>query len=166
MAKQKTKRQKTPYAGLVKKVNGKRRWEYMDQDYIDKLSDKEKQWLSNFMEEELGGNFKHKGKKLNTSKKNKRRCYGNNNARNRDTYAMERWKAEIGIAPWYGSEEMPKLFEGLQEKDRNSQEDKMIQILDIRNEISGRENPQEALEALYEEEQKSRKKSKKPPSRQ
>jgi hypothetical protein len=60
----------------------------MDFDYLDKLSDSEKQWLSNFMEEYVSGNFTHKGKIMHRTKKEKRECYSRNNSRNRDALSI------------------------------------------------------------------------------
>lgn len=88
MKKKPTKRSKVKYPGLDKTVNLKIRQELFDQDYIDKLSDKEKQWLSNFNEEYISSNFNHPGRKLHKSKKSKRDCYNRNNARNRDIYSI------------------------------------------------------------------------------
>lgn len=65
------------------------RREYLDNiEYIGKLNDKEKEWLSNFNEEWLSANFNHNGKKLHKSKKSKREIYSRNNARNRDMLAI------------------------------------------------------------------------------
>lgn len=83
-----TKRSRVKYPGLVKSMNTKVRQELIDHDYIDKLTDKEKQFLSNFNEEYIGANFQHKGKKMHKSKKMKRDCYNRNNARNRDIHSI------------------------------------------------------------------------------
>jgi hypothetical protein len=79
-----TKRSRTKYPGLDKSVNLRIRQELIDQDYISKLSDKEKKFLSDFNEESIGGNFNHSGKKLHKTKAQRKECYGNNNRRNRD----------------------------------------------------------------------------------
>jgi hypothetical protein len=92
MPAKKTKRSQTKNPGLVHEVNPKTRWELMDQDYINKLSEKEKEWLSNFNEEYISGNFSHKGKKFHKTKKARRECYSRNNARNRDLYTILRTK--------------------------------------------------------------------------
>lgn len=81
-------RKRAKYPGLDKRVNARTRHEYIDFDYVDKLSDKEKEWLSNFNEEFMSGNFQHKGKIFHKSKKSKRECYSRNNARNRDASAI------------------------------------------------------------------------------
>lgn len=62
----------------------KTRYELIDYDYINKLSEEEKDWLNRFTEEFVGANFNHSGEILHDSKELKRDCYGKNNARNRD----------------------------------------------------------------------------------
>jgi hypothetical protein len=98
--KPKTRREGKKYAGLSKSVNLKSRQHLLDFDYIDKLSPSEKDWLNRFVEEEVHANFNHKGPKLNKSKKQRKRIYDANNARNRDIYL----KAEMsGMLEFTGS---------------------------------------------------------------
>ena len=84
-----TKRSRIRYPGLDKGVNGRKRWEYLDFDYVDKLSEEEKKYLNDFYEEFLSGNFSHSGEKLHTSENweeidtLRKECYDRNNARNR-----------------------------------------------------------------------------------
>jgi hypothetical protein len=88
--KKKTTRDKKKNPGLNKHLFSRVKQEYHDYDYIDKLSEKEKQWLSTFTEEYLGARLNHKNKKLHRTKKLKRDCFNRNNARQRDTYAIAR----------------------------------------------------------------------------
>lgn len=86
------KRKKTKYPGLDKTVNTKKRWEVLDQDYIDKLNEEEKAWLNKFNIETLGGNFKRNkdGKyqgNLIKKKKDKIKIWGENNSRERCQYS-------------------------------------------------------------------------------
>lgn len=83
-----TKRSKAKYAGLDKSVNLKIRHELIDFDYLDKLTHKEKLWLSNFMREYAAADFTHAGKKLHKTKKSKKLVYDANNARNRDSFSV------------------------------------------------------------------------------
>lgn len=83
-------KERSKFPGLNKRVNSKTRHEYIDFDYIDQLNDKEKQWLSNFMEEYMSGNFKHPGRIFHKSHKSKKECYHRNNARNRDVVAVQK----------------------------------------------------------------------------
>ncbi len=126
----KTKRSEVRFPGLVKEVNPKTRWEYLDQDYANQLSDKDKEYLSNFNEEYLSGNFNHKGKKLHRTKKEKRDCYNRNNARNRDLYTINRtrgWIADAEIAN--------EAVERSQNKDASSQEDTLIELIDLKDKL-------------------------------
>lgn len=74
--------------GLNPRKYSRIKQEYFEVDYIAKLSESEKEWLANFQYEELGANVKEA--KLNKSKKDKRRIYNENNARNRDTYSISK----------------------------------------------------------------------------
>ena len=74
--------------GLKKGKFSRIKQEYFDQDYIDQLNDKEKAWLSKFNDEWLGANTKDA--KFHKSKKAKKRCNDQNNARNRDIYSQAR----------------------------------------------------------------------------
>ena len=117
------------YPGLTHNVNPKTRWELIDHDYIDKLSEEEKQWLSNFNEEYLSGNFNHKGKKFHKTKKSKRECYTRNNARNRDTFTIGRvanWVKEITE---YGIKDK---LEEKQAKTNFNHEDIVIDLVDLK----------------------------------
>lgn len=90
VSKKRTSRSRSRFPALEKKFNLRSRQRVLeDFDYVHKLNDKEKQFLNNFLEEEIITNFKHRGKKLNTTKKDRRRCYGNNNSRNRCIMSRE-----------------------------------------------------------------------------
>lgn len=115
----------------MKEVNPKNRWEHIDHDYLDKLSDKEKEWLSNFNEEYLSGNFNHKGKKFHKTKKEKRDCYNRNNARNRDLFTIARtWGWVVGAE----NAELESAIDNARTETMNpeSQENAVIDLLDIR----------------------------------
>jgi len=92
------KRSRKKFAALEPTLNLKTRYEELtDFDYIDKLNDKEKDWLNRFLEEEVNANFNHGGKILNKKKEDRKRCYDKNNARNRDV--MSRNKAAGNYIP-------------------------------------------------------------------
>lgn len=56
---------KKKYLGLSKKSDLKIRQELYDQDdYVDKLSDEDKDWLSRFNLEDISGNFEHSGERI------------------------------------------------------------------------------------------------------
>lgn len=88
--KKKNRRSQTKNAALKPNLNIKNRQELIDFDYLDKLNDKEKAWLNNFVEEEINANFNHTGKILNKTDEEKRTCYNRNNARNRDIFAIKK----------------------------------------------------------------------------
>ena len=61
--------------------------QYMDQDYMDKLDDKSKEWLSKFNVEYYGNTFKKgKGPLNHHVKADHKKVYDQTNARNRDMY--------------------------------------------------------------------------------
>lgn len=130
MEEKKTKRSRTKYPGLVKGVNPKTRWEYLDQDYIDKLSDSEKEWLSNFNEEWLSGNFNHEGEQLHKTPEEKRECYTRNNARNRDLYTISRTRGWV-----VGMNESQDAIEDSQVTNPQSQEDALLTLMELKDKI-------------------------------
>ncbi len=86
----KTRRGETKHNGLKKEFFSKIKQEYHDIDYVDKLSEQEKDWLSRFMNEDLGANLKENresGKAINTDPKHIRDIWARNNARNADLYS-------------------------------------------------------------------------------
>jgi hypothetical protein len=102
-----TIRETSKLAGLNKRYFSKVKQEFHDIDYADELNQKEKEFLSSFMEENLGARFNHSGKKLNKSKSSKREIYNENNARQRDTYAVGRASGgmvdidpEVAVSIW------------------------------------------------------------------
>ncbi len=88
--KKKSRRAKTKYPALNSEFNLRSRQELYDWDYIDKLSDKEKEWLNTFSEEFNNANFNHGKKILHKSKLMKKDCYSKNNARNRDILTRQK----------------------------------------------------------------------------
>lgn len=88
-------KQKTRYAnrklvGLDKTYFSKVKQEFHDIDYTKDLNEKEKKFMSTFMEESLGANLNHPGKKLHKSKAMRKSVFDANNARQRDIYALGR----------------------------------------------------------------------------
>lgn len=80
----KSRRSAQKYPALDPAFNLRSRADLIDYDYINKLSEEEKKWLSDFTEEYTNANFNHSGKKLHKTKLQKRDCYNKNNSRNRD----------------------------------------------------------------------------------
>lgn len=80
------KRKKTPKdTGLKKKYYPKTKRELCDFDYLDKLTDSEREWLNTFMEEYAKAHINH-GKKRKLKKHQIKEVYRQNNARNRDMW--------------------------------------------------------------------------------
>lgn len=100
MAEQKkTRRSAVKYPGLDKTYTTRKRREYLDQDYIDKLSEEEKDWLNRFNEEYVNANMNHKGEKFHTSEEDVKKIWGLNNAKNRDALATAREKGKLFQLP-------------------------------------------------------------------
>lgn len=51
--------------------------------------------MNSFMEEEVCANFNHKGQKINKTKKDKKRIYDKNNARNRCVFTRENAQSKL-----------------------------------------------------------------------
>jgi hypothetical protein len=86
--KKQSARKRAKYPALNPRYMPKVRQEYMDIDYIDKLSDEELKWLNKFMDEELNASFKNNKKDLVTDPEEKRAIYNKNNARNRCVFGI------------------------------------------------------------------------------
>lgn len=80
----KNRRSQQKYPALDPQYNLKTRADLIDQDYVDKLSESDKDWLNRFNEEYVNANFKHSGKKIHKTDTLRRDCYNRNNHRNRD----------------------------------------------------------------------------------
>jgi hypothetical protein len=82
----KNKRSKTKYPALKPELNLKSRYELIDYDYIDKLSESEKTWLNKFTEEYVNASLDSDNLENNfhSTDELKKDCYRRNNARNRD----------------------------------------------------------------------------------
>lgn len=80
-------RSKAKYPALDKKFTLKIRQDLIDQDYIEKLSEEEKDWLNRFNEEYVNAKMDHKGKKLHRTKKMRKTIWKLNNDRNQDAYS-------------------------------------------------------------------------------
>lgn len=89
------KRNSQTYPGLDKSKNLKIRQEVMDQDYIDKLTDEEKDWLDRFNREFNGAEFDHGGEVLHKTRKLKRSCEKRNNDRNNCEYGVAKARKRI-----------------------------------------------------------------------
>jgi len=72
--------------GLEVRTFNKAAQQYMDVDYVNKLNDEEKQWLSQFNNEYFGNTLNKDWRKNLHMKDSKKAIYDQTNARNRDMY--------------------------------------------------------------------------------
>lgn len=93
----------------------------MDQDYLNKLSPKEKDWLNKFNREYVNGSLDSSNpkKNLHRTKKLIKDCYDRNNSRNRDILTRE--KASNHLIDYESLVEQPGKMD---------EEDHLIQKLD------------------------------------
>jgi hypothetical protein len=82
----KSKRARTKYPALKPELNLKSRYELIDYDYVDKLSESDKAWLNKFTEEYVNASLDSENLENNfhSTDELKKDCYRRNNARNRD----------------------------------------------------------------------------------
>lgn len=120
----KKKRDLTKTPGLKKNLFSKIKQEFHDIDYADKLNDEEKQWLSAFMEEDLGARLNHPGKKIYKKKQDKLECYRRNNKRNWDIYSINKAQGKIADIPDLAA------LDYLQNLDTTNPEDSIIDLID------------------------------------
>lgn len=82
--KKRTRRSKVKYPALMPEYNLKRRQPLIDMDYIDQLSEEEKDWLNSFIEGYINADFSNiKTRRIFKTKEQRRLIYRENNARNR-----------------------------------------------------------------------------------
>lgn len=82
----KNKRARTKHPALRPELNLKTRYELIDYDYVDKLTEEEKTWLNKFTEEYVNASLDTKdlNNNFHSTEELKKDCYRRNNARNRD----------------------------------------------------------------------------------
>jgi hypothetical protein len=119
--KKSSKRSQNKRADLSPHLNLKTRYDLYDQDYLDKLSEKELDWLNKFNREYISGTVDRKKprKNLHNTKKLIKDCDDRNNSRNRDV--LTRAKAANHLADYNDL---------VEETAANDYEDVLIQELD------------------------------------
>lgn len=134
MKKKETKRSKEKYPALKPKVNSRVRQEYNDYDYIDQLSDEEKQWLNDFTEEysnaAVGKQSEADKNRFHNTPELVKDCTDRNNSRNRCFYGIQRNR--VGATKMLNYEDASALIEQEANKDVDyeSVEDAFIDYLD------------------------------------
>lgn len=126
----KTKRSRVKNAALIPRFNSKIRQPTIDQDYIDKLNDKEKEWLASFMEETNNANFNHGGKKHYKTKTKKREIYNANNARQRDIMSQQQAMGRLNEF----NKETEAYLENEEAQSMSDIEDSLIDYIDKKHE--------------------------------
>lgn len=106
-------------------VSTKRRNDYADYDYLDKLDLKSLNWLKGFNREYVNADFKHNYKKLYKNKTAKRAIYNLNNARNRCLYNLTKATFEL-----YFCYEIADTENSLFNANSTTYEDFLIAMLD------------------------------------
>ena len=119
--KKKSRRSQSEEPDLNPKLNLKRRYELYDQDYIHKLSPKERAWLNKFNREYITDTLDRDNPKKNLHKTKKliKDCDDRNNARNRDVLTLAK-----------ASKQLTDFEELREETDKNNYEDYIIEELD------------------------------------
>lgn len=128
----KSKRSKTKYPALNKRLTSRVRQEFHDQDYIDQLNESEKEWLNRFIEEELNASFKNDDTDFNQLPEEKRATYTRNNARNRDLYGQV--KNKVGDTKLLNYDNVKNLVEEhlAKEQPPTAMEDAYIDFIESR----------------------------------
>ena len=82
---------------MKKQYNSKIKHEYLDQDYIEELSEQEKDWLNKFNEEYYGASLDYKqlDNNFHNNERLKKDCTDRNNARNRCVYGLAKATGRI-----------------------------------------------------------------------
>jgi len=146
--KRKTRRQNVKNPSLKARYNSKIRQEYIDMDYIDKLSDDEKAWMNDFMSEwnnaSVGKQAEAEQNRFHKTAKEVKECTDRNNARNVDIYGVAKAKGMISKLDFEATQE---IIEKKQQIGSNFTEDSMIDMLD-----NHRESEERRLEELESEE--------------
>lgn len=144
-SKKKTNRSKQKYPSLTRKYNSRVRQEYLDYDYIDQLSDEEKQFLEDFNKEYYEarvGKQKDAGKKnrFTKGKKAVKEAQSNNNKRNSDLYG--KIKNKVASTKLLNYDDVLNLVEDNMNKDVNSDyiEDAIIEYLDHNKDLNNGPN--------------------------
>lgn len=95
--KKQSRRNKEKYPALKPELNLKTRQDELNdiKSYVNKLNDKEKEWLNKFASEYILGSFPKKTtkayrKRLHKTKKLEKSCYDRNNSRNRDVLSTSK----------------------------------------------------------------------------
>lgn len=140
MPKKVKKRKKVKYPSLTPRLNSRVRQEYMDYDYVDQLSDDEKQFLEDFNKEYYQasvGRQKDEGKdnRFTKGKEAVKQAQHDNNKRNSDLYGQIRNK--VSRTKLLNYDDVLNMVEDELSREVNPEylEDAMIDYLDNPNDF-------------------------------
>lgn len=113
-------------------MNTRIRQEYLDADYLHKLSDTELEYLNQFYKEHYNANFdkenNYKNNLLNVSDASTRKAvYKENNARNRDTFSSGK---ATGTLIYLDNVTLEEVMEGKQYSEVDHFENAMVDLLE------------------------------------
>ena len=104
-----SRRNNVKYPGFNKKYNPKVNREYMEIDYLDKLTEDEKKWLHKFEEEFNGASldFKNLKNNLHNTPELKKDCTDRKNSRNRCMYGIAKASGLVSDDTRYENDNKP-----------------------------------------------------------
>lgn len=107
------------------------RREQLEVDYLDQLSEKDKDFLNKFNEEFVLSNFKHPGKVLDDSQEAKRASYNANNARNRCIYTKAKVTGLLNNT--LTEKHLSSFIDQDAEQAYRNHEDTLIEVIGLKN---------------------------------
>jgi hypothetical protein len=146
MGKKQNRRTREKYPALVPHLNLRSRFELIDYDYIDQLSEKDKEWLNRFTEEYTNASFKHKGAKIHKKKKDELESYQRNNQRNNDILTRAKAAGKI-----YGLDVVKFTAEQLSPEDLIIQREELKEFISSKKVLDAIEAGNKEVKRLVEE---------------
>lgn len=142
------RRDRKQYPGLSPGNFSKAKQQQHDIDYAHLLSDKDKDFMSRFMEEWVGARLNHPGKLINKGKTVRKKIYDANNARNRDIMSIHYKMSDSNVEQLENTTGVKALDNDTTGNNPNSMidyeyeykspEDALIDIIDNRKEIENK----------------------------
>lgn len=126
----KVPRSKLKYPSFDVKRAPVNRREELEIDYLNQLTEAEKDWLNRFQEETVLANFQHPGPLHDESDQYRKDCFNHNNRRNRDTLVNAKVR---GLITRVDSESHLAHFVDTDETNYNHTEDHIIDYIDEKN---------------------------------
>lgn len=118
MSRKKSNKKYSKYPALCKYTLRKNVREFIDFDYLDQLSEDEKMWLNQFVEEYYCGKIKKGDKKaLHQGDRLRKDCYTRNNKINKDLYSICRTSAYFLV---FQNKYLQEIFGSIEDDTKNS----------------------------------------------